>query len=351
VEGVELVDPLFDRIGVFDPFSAVAVIEDERAECYNPGIFTCFDADNSLRECSRPQRRGGVCPRVFAQFRKEIVMPRIRRSLLPLLSSAALVALLTVPAADGQQLSVKDQMVKARAEALASGATGNKNQPGPNYGITSGSAVSIHSWEFQAFDPYNAHVFQDGNSYRYFSAAPAVGQNFLAAPVNDIPSGSIIDFVSASNCSNGDGDIFLGLWDGGYGNGFPCTVCNAGANITFLSSLNGCGEDFIGGLNYQYTQTYGHPLYILMLWGANYDGSTKFNAVTVGYHRMVSPAPAVASFGDVPLVDPAFQYVEALVASGVTAGCGGGNYCPDNPVTRRQMAVFISKALGLHWPN
>jgi hypothetical protein len=36
-----------------------------------------------------------------------------------------------------------------------------------------------------------------------------------------------------------------------------------------------------------------------------------------------------------------------LAASGITGGCGGGNFCPDNPVTRRQMAIFLSKALGL----
>jgi hypothetical protein len=32
-----------------------------------------------------------------------------------------------------------------------------------------------------------------------------------------------------------------------------------------------------------------------------------------------------------------------------TAGCGGGNYCPDAPLTRGQMAAFLSKALGLHF--
>jgi hypothetical protein len=71
----------------------------------------------------------------------------------------------------------------------------------------------------------------------------------------------------------------------------------------------------------------------------------------VFWRRQVSPAPAVPSFNDVPATDPAFQFVEALVASGVTAGCGGENFCPDAPLNRRQMAVFLSKALGLHWPN
>jgi len=28
---------------------------------------------------------------------------------------------------------------------------------------------------------------------------------------------------------------------------------------------------------------------------------------------------------------------------GVTAGCGVGNYCPNDPVTRAQMAVFLLK--------
>ena len=30
---------------------------------------------------------------------------------------------------------------------------------------------------------------------------------------------------------------------------------------------------------------------------------------------------------------------------GITGGCGGGNYCPDTPVTRAQMAVFLLKTL------
>ena len=61
----------------------------------------------------------------------------------------------------------------------------------------------------------------------------------------------------------------------------------------------------------------------------------------------VSPSPVQATFNDVPTNHPFFQFIEALAASGITAGCGSGNYCPDNPVTRGQMAVFLAKALGL----
>ena len=69
----------------------------------------------------------------------------------------------------------------------------------------------------------------------------------------------------------------------------------------------------------------------------------------IGYKLQVSQAPGTPTFNDVPVADFGFQYIEALAASGITGGCGGGSYCPDSPVTRRQMAIFIAKALGLSW--
>jgi hypothetical protein len=69
------------------------------------------------------------------------------------------------------------------------------------------------------------------------------------------------------------------------------------------------------------------------------------------WRRQVSPAPVTATFGDVPVGDPIHRFVEALAAAGITGGCGGGNYCPNSPLTRGQMAVFLAAALGLHFPN
>jgi hypothetical protein len=80
------------------------------------------------------------------------------------------------------------------------------------------------------------------------------------------------------------------------------------------------------------------------------DASTSaLGGMIVGYLLQVSPAPGTADFNDVPTNHPFFQFVEALYASGITAGCGSGNYCPDAPLTRGQMAVFLAKALGLQW--
>jgi hypothetical protein len=91
--------------------------------------------------------------------------------------------------------------------------------------------------------------------------------------------------------------------------------------------------------------------YLVFADNGSYDGTTTIGAVRILYRLQVSPAPADATFGDVPTSDAAFQFIEALAASGITAGCGGGNFCPDGFLTRRQMAVFLAKALGLHWPG
>ena len=77
----------------------------------------------------------------------------------------------------------------------------------------------------------------------------------------------------------------------------------------------------------------------------------RFWGAEVFWYRTVSPAPASATFNDVPTGYWAFRFIEALYSSGITAGCGGGNYCPEAPITRAEMAVFLAGALGLHYPE
>lgn len=57
--------------------------------------------------------------------------------------------------------------------------------------------------------------------------------------------------------------------------------------------------------------------------------------------------PPVQRFLDVPPSSPFYAFIDALAELGVTAGCGGGNYCPASPVTRGQMAVFLVRAFEL----
>ncbi len=60
--------------------------------------------------------------------------------------------------------------------------------------------------------------------------------------------------------------------------------------------------------------------------------------------------PAVGAgtgFGDVPDEYWAAPWIKQLAAEGITSGCGSGNYCPETPVTRAQMAVFLVKTFNL----
>jgi len=79
--------------------------------------------------------------------------------------------------------------------------------------------------------------------------------------------------------------------------------------------------------------------------------TTSLGAVRVYYRLRVSPAPAVATFSDVPTSHLYFRAIEALAASGITGGCGVGIFCPNGTVTRGEMAAFLARALGLHFPN
>jgi S-layer homology domain len=118
-----------------------------------------------------------------------------------------------------------------------------------------------------------------------------------------------------------------------------------GGLLTVPASV-GCGF-FRVNLNHQVDASTG-PL--LLFWNPPVTGNTqKMTAMRVYYKLQVSPPPGTATFVDVPTTHLFFQYIEALAAAGITSGCGGGNFCPDAAVTRGQMAVFLAKALGLHW--
>jgi hypothetical protein len=60
-----------------------------------------------------------------------------------------------------------------------------------------------------------------------------------------------------------------------------------------------------------------------------------------------NPPPATGMFLDVPTSAFAAAWIEELARRGITSGCGGGNFCPDASTTRGQMAVFLVETFGL----
>jgi hypothetical protein len=54
--------------------------------------------------------------------------------------------------------------------------------------------------------------------------------------------------------------------------------------------------------------------------------------------------PTGTMFGDVPASQQFAGWIEELAREGISAGCGSGNFCPADPVTRKEMAVFLLKS-------
>ncbi len=60
------------------------------------------------------------------------------------------------------------------------------------------------------------------------------------------------------------------------------------------------------------------------------------------------PPPATGTmFNDVPANHVFAAWIEELARRGVTSGCGGGNYCLNDPARRDQMATFLVRTFGL----
>jgi len=59
------------------------------------------------------------------------------------------------------------------------------------------------------------------------------------------------------------------------------------------------------------------------------------------------PACITATFTDVPCSSNFAPWIYELVARNITAGCGGGNYCPTLTANRGQMATFVVKTFSL----
>jgi hypothetical protein len=62
------------------------------------------------------------------------------------------------------------------------------------------------------------------------------------------------------------------------------------------------------------------------------------------------PPAATGKFSDVPQGSFFEPWIEQLAEEGITAGCGAGIYCPSSPVTRAQMAVFLTRTFDLDIP-
>lgn len=214
---------------------------------------------------------------------------------------------------------------------------------GPNaYGTSSLTCRTIQAFDFQPFADGET-IQADGAGGRYLVATP----NFTVQAPLYLPSGAVIDHFELDGCdSDATARIAVELF---HCSGGACSSAPFATAQTTDPSTPGCTtvSSVVSALTVDNVANYYFVQVSLTVAG----NTVSFRAVRVFYKLQVSAAPAVATFGDVPTTAPQFRFVEALAAAGITAGCGGGNFCPNDPITRGQMAVFLSAALGLHFPN
>src|SRR6185295_2949237 len=57
------------------------------------------------------------------------------------------------------------------------------------------------------------------------------------------------------------------------------------------------------------------------------------------------PVCTTPMFNDVPASSGYCRWIEELAKSGVVNGCGNNNFCPQSPVSREQMSIFMLRTL------
>lgn len=226
-----------------------------------------------------------------------------------------------------------------------SGAGSLRSTAPKTYGTTSESLQRIGLSSFAPASSTQAYAYTNGtSSFTRYSLTPG-SQPFTAHPV--LPSGAMVTGVDFDVCdSNPVSDVSAAVvTTDRFGQNLQTVASSVSTSgtpgcVTLFDDLSAAGL-VVDNLSSQI---------ILDIALSSGDATNSFAGATIHYLLQVSPPPATADFADVPTNHPFFQFVEALYHAGITAGCGGGNFCPDNPVTRGQMAVFLAKGLGLQFP-
>jgi S-layer homology domain len=218
--------------------------------------------------------------------------------------------------------------------------------PPVNFGTTQESFVTVGAWDFDPLNSSQTYTYPAALSASRYSTGGGTG--FIAGP--QLPDGAVLTSFTFDLC---DSSAVAAHWTA------AVVSCNSldgvcailGASVMSVSDVGtpcAAYTQDVSGLNYV-VNNQDQRLALVAIPGAN-NTTNLLAGGLLGYKLQVSPAPLAATFGDVPTDHMFFQFIEALAKSGITGGCGGGNYCPDNPVTRGQMAVFLAKGFGLQFP-
>jgi hypothetical protein len=235
------------------------------------------------------------------------------------------------------------RVITSVALVLLCGAARSAGQAGsgrPVYGTTD---PIFHAVNYGEFTPTSSSTpYQD--LFSRYSTVP--NGLFVAAP--HLPAGAQIVSLRLDYCDESATENVLAFFYECPSNSAACAQYGGLSSGDGSTGCNTVAADITDQNQFVDNATKRYAVQVMTQSGTL---ENRFFGVTFGVKLRVSPAPAAATFLDVPTSHGFFQFVEALYASGITAGCGGGNYCVNSPITRGEMAVFLAAALGLHFPN
>ena len=207
-------------------------------------------------------------------------------------------------------------------------------------------------WENIAFanpsytlaDVMPAHPFADVPNVYYYDAVHTIYNQGLTGGCQTSP---LLLYCPDQNVSRAEMAIFLERSI--HGSGYAPPDADDGVTISFNDTINhwakywieqlaadeitsGCGDG-----NYCPNNPVTRAQMALFLLkskhGSGYTPPDVGDGVTISFNDTTTHW--------------AKYWIEQLAAEGITSGCGGGNYCPDSPVSRDQMAVFLTRTFDL----
>jgi hypothetical protein len=260
-----------------------------------------------------------------------------------LLTVVAVLALAAAVPATAQEDGLQPVFDAPVAATVVPDAADNSPEPVPNWGID--AWIGYYVGPCDAIDRQASGIGVNTTNCQYVEGA-GDGNVYPGFPLH-LPQGASVQYIRIFYYGN---DVSVNIGAGFY-------KMSTDGTYTLIQALSPAAT--AGGATYEqfgpFSETIdnspssGYTYNILASLEKSGAATTRIYKFYLYYKLQISPDPAYATFSDVPVGAFGHRHVEALVASGITTGCGGGNFCPNQPLTRVQMAVFLAKALGLHW--
>ncbi len=111
-----------------------------------------------------------------------------------------------------------------------------------------------------------------------------------------------------------------------------------------IPPMSGCVSSYadLSGIGYVADDNAKHLIARVVLGSG--DALNSFASVRLLWDQAGFSYTMTPYFNDVPDTSNFFKFIQKMRDLNITGGCGPNLYCPQNPVTREQMAAFIIRA-------